>query len=158
LFKSGEGSNYENLAFKITVDGEKDIFYYGTFRTVESEYPIIFFSTDNFPFDQTKVSGISRLTTQLDKIYLGSLPKDNGKFEKGQTSKIRFLNLIGDIDPTKVNNGSEKDRIEFNISKIEILCNKSTGDPYLGFKNNYLRKNTITNQQLDKAKNLIKTK
>lgn len=157
LFKSNDFSKFKNLSFRFTVNSEENkIEYYCTFKDIESGYPILFFSTGRFPYDLTKVTGISKNTTLPSKIYIASLEKINGIFKEKSISKIRFIDLVPDIDESNVNGVSDKDRISFNISKIEILCESDSKDPYLGFSNNYIRKSNLTSQKIDRAKIIIK--
>jgi len=156
LFKSNDFSKFKNLAFRFTVNSDENkIEYYCTFKDVESGYPILFFSTGRFPYDLTKITGLPKNTTLPSKIYIASLEKINGIFKEKSISKIRFIDLVPDIDESNVNGGSDKDRISFNISKIEILCESDSKEPYLGLSN-FIRKSNLTNQKIDRAKIIIK--
>lgn len=139
----------ENLAFKIDVDSEKTkTSYYGTFKATENDFPLLMFSTGGFPYKLEKVTGL--MTTTPGTPYIGSLPKTGGSFKEGLTAKVKYISFKDDI-----NDGVEKEA-DFKISKIFILCDKKTGEPYLEFKDNYINKNVITSQKIDKAKRILK--
>jgi hypothetical protein len=139
----------ENLAFKIDVDSEKTkTSYYGTFKATENDFPLLVFSTGGFSYKLDKVTGL--MTTTPGTPYIGSLPKTGGSFKEGLTSKVKYISFKDDI-----NDGVEKEA-DFKISKIFILCDKNTGEPYLEFKDNYINKNVITSQKIEKSKRILK--
>jgi hypothetical protein len=131
--------DYEKLAFKIDVKGEDvTITYYCVYDSNEAGYPVFLFSSGNYAYDMTKVSGISK-TNPPTGIFLGALEK-NGSFKVNETASIRFIDVSKDTLPSDT-----PDRVPFKITKLEILCKKDTKEPYLDF-NNYLpnKKSNIT--------------
>jgi len=140
LFESRVAKDYEKLAFKIdAVKGEDTITYFCVYvDSNESGYPVFLFSSGNYAYDMTKVSGISKNNPPTD-VFLGALEK-LGDFKVNGTANVRF------IDVSKDTLKSDRiDRVPFKITKLEILCKKDTKEPYLDF-NNYLpnRKSNIT--------------
>jgi hypothetical protein len=135
----------ENLAFKIDVSSDKTkTSYYGTFKATENDFPLFIFSSSGFPYKLEKITGL--MTGVPGVPYMGSLAKTGGVFKEGSTSKVKFVSFKDDI----------VDDSDFNIDKIFILCDKKTGEPYLDFKDNYINKNVVTSQKIEKAKKVLK--
>lgn len=131
--------DYEKLAFKIDVKGEDaTITYFCVYDSTENGYPVFLFSSGNYAYDMTKVSGISKNDPPTG-VFLGALEK-NGSFKVNETASIRFIDVSKDTLPSDTPN-----RVPFKITKLEILCKKDTKEPYLDF-NNYLpnKKSNIT--------------
>jgi len=139
-------STYKNLAFRIVVE-EKT--YFCIYNSTENEYPIFTFSSGNYAYDLTKVSGISKINFPLN-VYLASLEK-NSTFKVGSTSKINFV----DVSKNTISDGDEKSQ-DFKISKIEILCEKNTQNLYLELDKYLPNLKSNISRNLTKAKTLLK--
>jgi len=131
LFTERLAKDYEKLAFRIDVEGkeEKDVkrTYYCVYdSTTVDGYPVFLFSSDNYAYDMTKVSGISKANTPKN-AFLGVLEK-LGDFKVNGTAKVRFMEVSVDSLPSDT-----PDRVPFKITKLEILCKKDTKEPYLDF-------------------------
>ena len=130
LFTERLAKDYENLAFRITVEGkeEKDvkITYYCVYDSTVNGYPVFLFSSDNYAYDMAKVSGISK-TNPPRKAFLAALEK-LGDFKVNGTAKVRFMEVSVDSLPSDT-----PDRVPFKITKLDILCKKDTKEPYLDF-------------------------
>jgi len=129
--------DFKNLAFRLKVKKDDTVSsYYCVYQQTSENYPIVIFRTDAFPFDLTKVSSrdIPRNIDRLIKTNLASLPKSGGFLKKGSKSLFRYVDL-SDPGESKVNNSSGKNRIEYEIQEIEVLCIVESGEPYLDLDN-----------------------
>ena len=130
LFTERLAKDYEKLAFRIDVEGkeEKDVkrTYYCVYDSTVNGYPVFLFSSDNYAYDMTKVSGISKANTPKN-AFLGVLEK-LGDFKVNGTANVRFMEVSVDSLPSDT-----PDRVPFKITKLEILCKKDTKEPYLDF-------------------------
>jgi hypothetical protein len=132
LFTERLAKDYEKLAFRIEVEGkeEKDkrIYHCVYDSTTANGYPVFLFSSDNYAYDMTKVSGISK-TNPPRKAFLAALEK-MGDFKVNGTVSVRFIEVSVDSLPS---DSDIPDRVPFKITKLEILCKKDTKEPYLDF-------------------------
>lgn len=137
---------YKNLAFRIEVDTK---IYFCVYNSTENGYPIFTFSSGNYAYDLTKISGISKVSAPLN-VYLASLEK-NSSFKVGSTSKVKYV----EISKNTVSDGDEITS-DFKISKIEILCEKSSQDLYLELEKYLPNLKSNINRNLPKSKILLK--
>ncbi len=155
IFIGPNRSDFENLSFraKIKLDDKESETYHFTYLTTENGFPILLFSKVNYAFDLTKVSGSVIKRANIPTIVnLGSLTQ-NGTLKKGSTIDLKFIDITKDV----VKDTDVQGRTKFTIESLEILCDSSTGEPYLDFKN-YL--STLKNKisvNINKAKPWIKT-
>lgn len=145
---------FEKVSFKINVEkDEKTSTYFGVFVTLENTYPILLLSTKNFCFDFTSVSGSAINKTVLaDKVFLSALPKSGGMFKVGSNCKIKMIEVSK--DPMTQ---ADLYNLEFKINTLEILCDKNTGNPYLGFKNYNPKLKASIEKNMRTAKSYIKS-
>jgi len=137
VFTERNRDDFKNLAFRLKVKKDDTISsYYCVYQQTSENYPIVIFRSDAFPFDLTKVSSrdIPRNINRTIKTNLASLPKSGGFLKKGSKSLFRYVDL-GDPGESKVNSSSGKNRIEFEIQEIEVLCIVESGEPYLDLDN-----------------------
>jgi hypothetical protein len=159
-FTGPDSSDNENLSFKMSVkdDEGKNSVYYCVFKGFENQYPVFVFSPVNFPYDLSKVTGISTATIARD-AFVASFSKSTSvnRIKVGEKINIRYVSIKSPQE-SQVNADGQRIRVELTVTELLILCNDKS-EKYLGFDTNYSPSlKTDFNNNLKAAKNLVKQK
>lgn len=160
VFTGPDSSDNENLSFKMSVkdDEGKSSVYYCVFKGFENQYPVFVFSPVNFPYDLSKVTGISTATIARD-AFVASFSKSTSvnRIKVGEKINIRYVSIKSPQE-SQVNVDGQRSRVELTVTELLILCNDKS-EKYLGFDTNYSPSlKTDFNNNLKAAKNLVKQK
>jgi hypothetical protein len=139
-------------------DEGKNSVYYCVFKGFENQYPVFVFSPVNFPYDLSKVTGISTATIARD-AFVASFSKSTSvnRIKVGEKINIRYVSIKSPQE-SQVNADGQRIRVELTVTELLILCNDKS-EKYLGFDTNYSPSlKTDFNNNLKAAKNLVKQK